>query len=318
MIIHSVLFLICFYLSPTLWTTVFILSIFVEVTMSLTEKRSARKKETVLLDQKNIIQTVFIDDFFSAALRHRIKLEILLPPWYDETPQFNFNLLIINDGQSLNKVKMKEALLELYKGNRIPPLIVCGVHAHNRLHEYGVSGVPDYKSRGDKAMKYSRFVVNELLPLLRKNFRITDSPAGTAIAGFSLGGLSAFDISWNYPHVFGVTGIFSGSFWWRSKGYQEGYDDTSDRIMHRIVRSTDSKSNQKFWFQCGTEDETSDRNNNGVIDSIEDTLDLINELEQLGFRRGIDVEYVEVQGGRHDEVTWSAVMPQFLEWAFKS
>lgn len=284
--------------------------------MSLPEKKNNRRKEEKSTEPKKILRSVFIEDFYSAALRHRVKMEILLPPWYEETPQFNFRLLILNDGQSMMKVKIKEALLELYKENKIPPLIVCGVHAHNRLQEYGVSGVPDYKSRGDKALKYSRFVVNELLPLLKKNFRVAEGAASTAIAGFSLGGLSAFDIAWNYPHIFGTAGVFSGSFWWRSKGYNEGYDDTVDRIMHRIVRSTDSKSNQRFWFQCGTEDEMSDRNNNGIIDAIEDTLDVIAELEQLGYERGKDVEYVEVQGGRHHEDTWAEVMPQFLEWAF--
>lgn len=284
--------------------------------MSLPEKKNNRRKEEKSTEPKKILRSVFIEDFYSAALRHRVKMEILLPPWYEETPQFNFRLLILNDGQSMMKVKIKEALLELYKENKIPPLIVCGVHAHNRLQEYGVSGVPDYKSRGDKALKYSRFVVNELLPLLKKNFRVAEGAASTALAGFSLGGLSAFDIAWNYPHIFGTAGVFSGSFWWRSKGYNDGYDDTVDRIMHRIVRSTDSKSNQRFWFQCGTEDEMSDRNNNGIIDAIEDTLDIIAELEQLGYERGKDVEYVEVQGGRHHEDTWAEVMPQFLEWAF--
>ena len=27
----------------------------------------------------------------------------------------------------------------------------------------------------------------------------------------------------------------------------------------------------KFFFECGTEDETEDRNGNGIIDSIDDT-----------------------------------------------
>ena len=31
----------------------------------------------------------------------------------------------------------------------------------------------------------------------------------------------------------------------------------------------------KFFFQCGNMDETMDRNKNGIIDSIDDTLDLI-------------------------------------------
>ncbi|MBK9320932.1 MAG: esterase family protein [Bacteroidetes bacterium] len=265
---------------------------------------------------EGLLKTIFIEDFFSAALKRQMKVEIVLPPWYKETPQFSFPVLILNDGQLVHKVKGKEALLKVYNENVIPPMIIAGIHAHNRLHEYGVAGVPDYKSRGNKAGKYSRFMVNEFLPLLKKNFRVLEGPAHTAIAGFSLGGLSAFDISWNYPHFFGTTGVFSGSFWWRSKSYDGGYDEASDRIIHKLVRGTDSVSNQRFWFQCGTEDELSDRNNNGVIDSIEDTLDLIDELQAIGYEKGTNIEYVEVEGGRHDEETWSKVFPDFLIWAF--
>ena len=135
-------------------------------------------------------------------------------------------------------------------------------------------------------------------------------------APFSLGGLSAFDIAWNYPHVFSTAGVFSGSFWWRSKSYDQGYDDSSDRIMHKLVRATDSKSKQRFWFECGSEDEYADRNNNGVIDSIEDTLDIISELEILGFEKGKDLRYLEIPGGHHNEETWAQAMPDFLRWAF--
>lgn len=264
------------------------------------------------------IKTVFINDFFSAALKHYASIEIILPPWYDETPQFDFGLLILNDGQQLGRLKLQKTLHDLYVMNRIPPIIVAGIHARNRMQEYGVAGVPDYKNRGDKANKYSRFMIFELLPLLKKHFRVLEGPQHTVIAGFSLGGLSAFDIAWNYPHRIGAAGVFSGSFWWRSKGYESGYDDSADRIMHRMVRSTDSKSNQRFWFQCGTRDESADRNQNGVIDAIEDTLDLIDEMENLGFRRGHDVHYHEVDGGHHNEETWSEAMPLFLQWAFAS
>jgi enterochelin esterase-like enzyme len=274
------------------------------------------KKKAPHPHKDNLIKTVFIEDFFSAALRHHVKLEVLLPPWYEETPQFAFHTLFINDGQQLKRLKLREALIDCYSRNSIPPLIIIGIHAHNRMQEYGVAGVPDYKKRGAKADKYSKFIVNELQPLIRKNFRVSDGFGESAIAGFSLGGLSAFDIAWNYPHIFGSAGIFSGSFWWRSKGYDSGYDDEADRIMHKLVRSTDSKSNQRFWFQCGTEDEMADRNNNGVIDSIEDTLDLIQNLEELGFHQNRDLKYVEVKGGRHDEETWAEVMPEFLEWTF--
>jgi enterochelin esterase-like enzyme len=265
---------------------------------------------------KEPLKSVFIEDFYSAALRHNVTLEVILPPWYDEAVQFSFPTVYFNDGQLLGQIHIKETLAELYLFNLIPPVIVIGIHAHNRMQEYGVAGVPDFKKRGNKADKYSRAIIKEILPLIRKNFRTLDGVENNAIAGFSLGGLSAFDIAWNYPHIFGTAGVFSGSFWWRSKGYGHGYDDESDRIMHKMVRGTDSKSFQRFWFECGTHDEMADRNNNGVIDAIEDTLDLIKELGELGFVRGRDIEYVEVPGGQHNEATWAAVMPAFLQWTF--
>ena len=66
----------------------------------------------------------------------------------------------------------------------------------------------------------------------------------------------------------------------------------------------------------GTHDETSDRNNNGIIDSIDDTLDLIRELEAKGYQRKTDIEYLELADGRHDVPTWGRAMPAFLQWGW--
>jgi enterochelin esterase family protein len=96
-----------------------------------------------------------------------------------------------------------------------------------------------------------------------------------------------------------------------AKGYSE-----SDRIMHNIIRNTATKPDLKIWLQTGTRDETSDRNKNGIIDSIDDTVDLIKELENKGFTRPSDVQYIEMVGGSHNTETWAKAMPKFLVWAF--
>jgi enterochelin esterase-like enzyme len=59
-----------------------------------------------------------------------------------------------------------------------------------------------------------------------------------------------------------------------------------------------------------------DRNNNGIIDSIDDTLGLIGELEQKGYKRGTDIEYLELPDGRHDVPTWARAFPDFLKWGW--
>ena len=152
------------------------------------------------------------------------------------------------------------------------------------------------------------------MPHVEDFFKLEMRPSHTAIAGFSLGGLSAFDIGWNNPKIFSKVGVFSGSFWWRKKDYKKGYTD-SDRIMHDVVRKTRNKPHLKFWIQTGTLDETADRNKNGVIDSIEDSLDLITELMMKGYEDD-DICYVEIKDGKHNQQTWSLVFPDFLIWAF--
>jgi enterochelin esterase family protein len=161
---------------------------------------------------------------------------------------------------------------------------------------------------------YTAFIKSELLPAIKRITGITKFNL-TAFAGCSLGGVSAFDIVWNNPELFDKAGAFSGSFWWRSKDISNGYTD-SDRIVHSMVRNTAVKPDIQIWLQTGTKDETSDRNKNGIIDSIDDTVDLIKELENTGFRRPADVQYLEMVGGSHNTETWAKAMPKFLMWAF--
>ena len=53
--------------------------------------------------------------------------------------------------------------------------------------------------------------------------------------------------------------------------------------MHNQIRDGEAVPGIKFFFECGTEDETEDRNKNGIIDSIDDTLDLISALAEKGY-----------------------------------
>jgi len=72
----------------------------------------------------------------------------------------------------------------------------------------------------------------------------------------------------------------------------------------------------KFYFTTGSLDETMDRNNNGIIDSIDDTLGLIEELEKKGYHNENDIHYVNYEDGKHDVKTWGRAMPAFLKWGW--
>lgn len=260
------------------------------------------------------------DSLYSVPLKRSVRLDVVLPPNYGVSG-IGYPVLYLNDGQDLPRLHMTAVLDSLYQQQAIRPFVLVAIHAGDRIQEYGTAARADYMKRGSKAGLYTNFVLTELLPYVQKHYRVSADPGQSVFAGFSLGGLSAFDIVFHHPNRFARAGVFSGSFWWRSKSTKDGYRDETDRIMHDLVRRGSYQKNLKFWFEAGTDDETGDRNHNGIIDAIDDTTDLIDELVRKGYRRGgsgqpSDIRYVEIPGGQHNPETWSRIMPDFLTWAF--
>lgn len=255
------------------------------------------------------------DTLDSAFLGREVKLEYYCPTAVEDPSAMS--LLLINDGQDMAAMHFRKILEKMITGGKTGPLLCVAIHCGpERKMEYGVAGVPDYLGRGAKAGDYTSFIFEELLPEIRRKFNVP-SFREKVFAGFSLGGLSAIDIVWGHPAEFSKVGVFSGSFWWRSVDQSDkSYDDDLHRIMHQQVRQGTYHPWLKFFFQCGALDETKDRNQNGIIDSIDDTLDLIAELERKGYSRDTDIHYLELADGKHDVATWGEAMPVFLEWAF--
>ncbi|RYC70820.1 alpha/beta hydrolase [Spirosoma sordidisoli] len=258
------------------------------------------------------------DSLVSVPLNRTVRLDVILPPGHQAggSSPARWPVLFLNDGQDLPQLNMQAILDSLYKQQAIRPFVLVAIHAGDRIQEYGTAAQADYMKRGSKAALYTDFVLTELLPYVRKHYPVSADAADNVFAGFSLGGLSAFDIVFHHPDRFSKAGVFSGSFWWRSRAFDGRYSDDTDRIMHALVRSGSYAKGLTFWFETGTDDETSDRNNNGIIDSIDDTTDLIDELVRKGYDRNRDIRYVEISGGQHNQETWSRIMPDFLTWAF--
>lgn len=249
----------------------------------------------------------------STWLKRNVLFDAYLPHPVPDPQQIR--ILLINDGQNMKEMGLETMLEELYASHAIPPLLCVAIHAgEERKMEYGVARHPDFMGRGAKAGAYSHFVLEELLPLVRKKYNL-DIHSDMAFAGFSLGGLSALDIVWSHPKQFSSAAVFSGSLWWRSIDQtEEHYDDHKHRIMHQRIKEAVYKPGLKFFFQCGNKDETRDRNNNGIIDSIDDTIDLIHELVKKGYDPENDIFYYEMPEGRHDVASWGEAMPVYLKW----
>lgn len=240
---------------------------------------------------------------------------VYLPPGYEDTPGRDWPLLIAHDGQDMADWRIEEALARHHAAGGDTPIVAAISAGPDRLADYGTAGQPNAQGFGAHAAEFQAFVTDTVVPFMHRRYRVRRDPAHNAIIGASLGGLSAFDLAWRRPEVFGVAGLFSGSFWWRTSDASLA-EKTSSRIPHRRVRETPAAPRLRLWFEAGTADETSDRDGNGVIDAIQDTTELIDTIAARGLPRGPDLVYHEVAGGEHNQATWARALPEFLRWAF--
>jgi enterochelin esterase-like enzyme len=74
---------------------------------------------------------------------------------------------------------------------------------------------PSFKALPDRAQavrEYGEWLVSEVLPLARKEAKLTTTTASTAIDGCSMGGPFALDIFLAHPTTFGAVGVVQPAF----------------------------------------------------------------------------------------------------------
>lgn len=274
---------------------------------------TAEKKTFPTVSVMHYIMDSF--DYASEYLDRDVKVDVYLPK--KATTAGELSLLFVNDGQDLPKMPFDKIIDDLAANGLIKPLMVVAMHCSpDRKLEYGTADVLDFMNRGSRAKYHRKFLLRELMPHVLKKYGLNGGVKEMAYAGFSLGGLSALDVAWKHANLFSKVGVFSGSLWWRLRDLDDDYSEETDRIMHNLIRDGKYHKGQKFFFQTGILDEKMDRNNNGIIDSIDDTLTLIDELVAKGYDRETDIHYLELSDGRHDVPTWGRAFPAFLQWGW--
>lgn len=90
---------------------------------------------------------------------------------------------------------------------------------------------------------YSRFLLEEMMPGLMKQYNITHDPKGRILVGFSSGGICAFTAAWHRPDEFGNVISHCGSF----------TDMRGGHIYPPLIRRTPKKTIRVF-LQSGAQD----------------------------------------------------------------
>ncbi len=140
---------------------------------------------------------------------------------------------------------------------------------------------------------FAEFLVKDLIPWVRANYRVSSDPQRTIVAGLSLGGLMASYCGLNHSDVFGNVLSQSGSYQW----YQGMLDQSQSangepgELTRQFALSP--RLPVRFYVEAG-------RFEDGFPDSL---LAENRHFRDVLLAKGYTVHYSEFSGG-HDYMTW--------------
>lgn len=271
-----------------------------------------------------------------------LRVRVYLPPGYAYGAQ-RYPVLYVNDGQDMEAVELAATLQTLYASNEIQPAIVVAVDMppdrmagygfFDRLRQRAIVAPTKYGDVGANAWRYAEWLTSVLVPRIDASYRTQSDAKGRALLGWSLGAASAFGIGWQYPELFGQVGAFSPSFWLSTESGHAGAVQAT-RIAHRDVLPARRPHAPQVFVAVGTDEETGDRDGDGIIDVIDDAGDLVaGWIDREGrwhpgickafpVRNAAGVQHCEsatmliLQGGKHQQASWARMLPPFLQWAY--
>ncbi len=243
--------------------------------------------------------------FQSAYLPEERNVLVWLPPVYGTEPDRRFPVLYLHDGQNLFDGRTSYVAGRtwcahttadcLTREQLIEPVILVGIDntGVRRMSEYTPSR--DKRYGGGEGPRYGRLLVDELKPLIDESLRTKTGPADTGLAGSSLGGLISLSLGLDYPQVFGKLGVLSPSIWWNSRD-----------ILARVGAAR-PEPRPRIWLDMGMAE---------GLRHLRDCDLLDHRLLSRGWRDGVDVRYLRVPGGVHDEDAWARRFHRVLQWLF--
>jgi enterochelin esterase family protein len=152
----------------------------------------------------------------SKAMGYQVTYSIYIPTGYK--PNVTYPVVFVTDGYEYmhermgNMTTILDNLIHLRKMKPVIAVFIDHREPVNRSNN---------RRMQELAMneKYLGFVINELMPVVEKNYKISADPAQRAVMGTSMGGLSAAYFAFSKPEVFGLAGIQSPAFWFKPEIY---------------------------------------------------------------------------------------------------
>jgi enterochelin esterase family protein len=238
---------------------------------------------------------------------------VYVPAQYD--PAVPASLMVFNDGQAFmapeGDVRAHVVMDNLIYRREIPVMIGVFINPGRRpdqpeptLSNWGdrdTNRPTEYNTLDDR---YARVIVDELLPVLYKEYNISKDPERHGIGGSSSGAIAAFTVAWERPDHFRKVLSNVGSFTNIRGGH--AYPD--------IIRKSEKKPLRVFL--AGGRNDNRALRADGSYDQTRDWFYQNVRMQQVLTEKGYDVNYSwGIQ--RHGQKMLRTVFPEMMRWLWR-
>ncbi|MEM1180284.1 MAG: alpha/beta hydrolase-fold protein [Acidobacteriota bacterium] len=225
---------------------------------------------------------------WSDAFQEERRALLYLPARFRRSRRYP--LLVVHDGHDyLRYSDLKTVLDNLIHRLEVAPMIVAFTNASERLSEY-----PDNPA-------HARFLTDELVPHLQREWPLRDRPAFRGLMGASFGAVAALSCAWRNPGFYGRLLLQSGSFAFTDIGPNRR-GPAFEPVVKFVneFRRRPGRPSEKVFMSCGTY-ETLIYENRSMVPLLQET--------------GMDVKWVEARDG-HNWINWRDRLRTGLSWLF--
>jgi enterochelin esterase-like enzyme len=239
---------------------------------------------------------------------------VYVPAQYD--PSTAASLMVFNDGQAFmapeGDARAQNVMDNLIYRREIPVMIGIFINPGRRPdqpeptpRDWGdrnTNRPTEYNTLDDK---YARVIVDELLPVLNKEYKISEDPERHGIGGASSGAIAAFTVAWERPNQFRKVLSIVGSFTNLRGGH----------VYPEIVRKSEKKP-IRIFLQDGRNDNRGQGRNGGDYDETRDWFFQNVRLMKALTDKGYEVNYAWGMN-RHGQKMGGAIMPEMMRWLWR-
>jgi enterochelin esterase-like enzyme len=238
---------------------------------------------------------------------------VYVPAQYD--PAISASLMIYNDGQAFmnpdGDMRAQNVMDNLIFRRELPVMIGIFINPGRRpdqpepnASEWGdrdTNRPTEYNSLDDK---YARVIVDELMPVLYREYNISKDPERHGIGGSSSGAIAAFTVAWQRPEQFRRVLSNIGSF----------VDLRGGNAYPEIIRKSDKKPIRIFLCD-GRNDNRGQRPGEPYNESKDWFLQNVRMMQALT-AKGYDLNYAWGMN-KHGQKMGGAILPDMMRWLWR-